>query len=75
MISNTGLLNGKSRLLTRWDQSRPATLDNLVLVSKEEAADLAENGWANVDPAIVERVNARLQEMAHGDKVDSSVFV
>jgi hypothetical protein len=49
-------------VLTRWDASLPATVDNLVLLTFDEADELDEGGGADAmraaDPAFAARVDA-----------------
>lgn len=59
-----GLMRATAHLhLTRWDSSRPPTVDNLVLLSQEEAEEHDKLGlqhWQHHDPELVARVERLL---------------
>ena len=46
--------------LTRWDTSKPATADNLVLMSRPALQRYDEKGKISIDPKIRARIEDRL---------------
>ena len=56
----TGAKIGAVLGLVRWDLSRPATSDNLVLVSRPAMKKLDEEGKASIDPSVRARIEHRL---------------
>mmetsp|Transcript_8943 Transcript_8943/g.21842 ORF Transcript_8943/g.21842 Transcript_8943/m.21842 type:complete len:477 (-) Transcript_8943:409-1839(-) len=56
----TGAKIGAVLGLVRWDLSRPATSNNLVLVSRPAIKKLDENGKASIDPSVRAAIEHRL---------------
>lgn len=46
--------------ITRWNPEEPPELHNLVVITRDDARALRENGSSAFDATIVERVEARL---------------
>ena len=57
----TGAKIGAVLGLARWDASKPASADNLVLVSRPAMKSLDENGKESIDPFVRERIEQRLE--------------
>ena len=58
----TGARIGAVLALVRWDASKPATTDNLVLMSKPALNAFDEKGKSSIDPKIQTRIENRLAE-------------
>lgn len=58
----TGARLGAVLGLARWDTSKPATSDNLVLMSKHALKAYDEKGKSSIDPKIQTRIENRLAE-------------
>ncbi|KAL3905719.1 MAG: hypothetical protein SGILL_009562 [Bacillariaceae sp.] len=56
----TGQRLGATLSLARWDLSKPATSDNLVLLSAHALQQLDEKGRESVPPVIQQRIETRL---------------
>lgn len=56
----TGAKIGAVLGLTRWDASKPATTDNIVLMSKPAMQRFDEKGKSSIDPTIRARIEDRL---------------
>jgi tRNA A37 threonylcarbamoyladenosine dehydratase len=56
----TGTRLGTTLSLVRWDTSKPATTDNLVLMSSHAMQAYDEQGKGSIPPAIQQRIETRL---------------
>jgi tRNA threonylcarbamoyladenosine dehydratase len=61
----TGARLGTTLSLVRWDTSKPATVDNLVLISSHALKAYDERGRESVRPAIQRRIENRLAACRH----------
>ena len=57
----TGAKIGAVLGLVRWDTSKPATPDNLVLVSRPAMKALDEKGKDSIDPVVRAKIEQRLE--------------
>jgi len=73
-LSGTKMGAGAQLVLTRWDGRRAADVDNLVLLTKDEAAEHDAacasapdgDGRAALPPAVVARVDALIRDAVTG---------
>jgi tRNA threonylcarbamoyladenosine dehydratase len=61
----TGARLGTTLSLIRWDTSKPATVDNLVLMSSHAVNAYDEKGRQSVEVAIQRRIEGRLEGCRH----------
>jgi hypothetical protein len=46
--------------ITRWKADEPPTLDNLVVITRDDVRSLRQHGISAFDAAVVEKIEARL---------------
>lgn len=62
-LSGAGLLGGKTLILTRWDNGKPAAVNNVVCVTPAEAKKLLEHGHDAFDRDAVARTNEMIRQV------------